>query len=185
MFKKEVVQEIKSHYLVTLIWFLIMVFLKIYLKWQLFWLLLGSLLGTFILDIDHLLYWFFLHPEKQDSQIAQMLWQKRDFPGLILLLGRYHDTHTRLVFHSFLFQVIFLIFSFYIFSSGGSYFGTGMVAAMNLHLLKDEWEEYREGKKEHLNDWLFWQIKKKVTHQEQKVYLIFISLMFTILVLFI
>jgi hypothetical protein len=106
-----------------------------------------------------------------------MLWQKRDFKGLILLLERYHDTHTRLIFHSALFQVIFLIFTLYIFTSSGSLFGSGLVAGINLHLLKDEWQDYSENPA-HLNDWLFWRIKRKVSFGEQKIFLILMLLGF-------
>lgn len=181
--RKEVSREVVSHYLVTIIWLELITILRWSVgsaNWRMAWLWLGGLAGTFLLDIDHFLYWFYYHPEKQDSQIAKILWQKRDFKGLLMLLGRYHDTHTRLVFHSFLFQMVLLIFTFYIFSSVGSYFGSGLAAALNLHLLKDEWEEFFEKKYDHLNDWLFWQIKKEVSFSSQKIYLILVTLIFII-----
>lgn len=178
--KKEIKREIISHFLVTIIWLELITVFKWSVGWQLASLWLGGLAGTFLLDIDHLIYWFYFRTEKQDSQIAKILWQKRDFRGLLMLLGRYHDTHTRLVFHSFLFQIVLLIFSFYIFSSVGSYFGSGLVAALNLHLLKDEWEEFFEKKYDHLNDWLFWQVKRKVNFELQKIYLLSVTLIFLI-----
>jgi len=170
-------KELGSHFAASLVWLVAISFLRWYLKWNLIWLWLGTLGGTFLLDLDHLIYWFFTHPEKQDSQMARMLWQKKDFKGLVLLLERYHDTHTRLIFHSALFQVIFLIFTFYIFTSSGSLFGSGLVAGMNLHLLKDEWEDYFK-KPDHLNNWIFWQIKKEISLQEQKIFLILVLLIF-------
>lgn len=178
-------KEITSHFLVTLIWLVAISLLRWYLKWNLVFLWLGGLFGTFLLDIDHLIYWFFTSQEKQDSKIAKMLWQKKDFKGLLLLLERYHDTHTRLIFHTALFQVIFLIFSFFIFTSSESFFAWGLVGAINLHLLKDEWEEYLKGKEEHLNDWLFWQVKKEISLGEQKIYLLSATVLFLFLTLLI
>lgn len=171
-------KEISSHFLVTLLWLAVISLLRWYLRWNLLWLWSGALVGTFLIDIDHIIYWFFTYPEKQDSKIAKVLWQKRDFKGLLLLLERYHDTHTRLIFHSALFQVIFLLFSFYIFTSSGSLFASGLVAGINLHLLKDEWEEYFEKKYSHLNEWLFWQIKREISFAEQKIFVYLMLLVF-------
>lgn len=173
----ETLKEIGTHLLATTTWLVLITLLgsgSITL-----W--LGALAGTFLLDIDHLIYWFYLRPEKQDSRIARILWEKRDFRGLLFLAARYHDTHTQLIFHSALFQVIFLVLTFYFFTTGDSYFGVGLVAAINIHLLKDEWEEYFEGREAHLNDWLFWQIKTKISLEAQKIYLIVVSFLFAFL----
>jgi len=177
----EVKKEIKSHLKVSFAWLILVTILSLFRLragsfW--FWLLgtlflwLGTLVGTFLLDIDHLIYWFFTHPEKEDSQKARKLWQGKEYKELLLLLGQSHDSHTRLIFHSALFQIIFLIFTLYIFTSGGSYFGSGLAAGINLHLLKDEWEEYFEKKYNHLNDWLFWQLKRKIGLKQQKNFIV-------------
>lgn len=170
-------KEITGHLLVSLIWLIVISLFRWYLKFDLILLWLGALFGTFLLDIDHSIYWFYTHPEEQDSQMAKMLWQKKDPKGLILLLERYHNTHTRLIFHSALFQVIFLVFTFYIFTSSGSLFTSGLVAGINLHLLKDEWQDYFK-KPAHLKDWLFWQVKKEMSFEEQKIFLILMLLVF-------
>lgn len=190
----EVKEEIKSHLKVSFAWLILVTILSLFrlragFLW--FWLpgilflWLGTLAGTFLLDIDHLIYWFFTHPEKEDSQQAKKLWQEKEFEKLLLLLGQSHDTHTRLIFHSALFQIVFLIFTLYIFTSGGSFFGSGLVAGLNLHLLKDEWEEYFEKKYNHLNDWLFWQLGRKISFQEQRIFLILVSFLFILLSLLI
>jgi hypothetical protein len=173
----ETLKETGTHLLATTIWLVLMTFLgrgSIPL-----W--LGALAGTFLLDIDHLIYWFYLRPERQDSKIARMLWEKRDFKGLLFLIARYHDTHTQLIFHTVLFQVILLVLTFYFFTAGDSYFGVGLVAAINIHLFKDEWEEYFKGHEVHLNNWLFWQIKARISLEAQKIYLIVISFLFALL----
>lgn len=183
-FFKEIIKEIIGHFLATLVWLIFVTLLKD-LSRNLIYLWLGAFAGTFILDIDHLIYWFWFRPEKQDSLLAKMLWRKRDFSGLLALLARYHDTHTRLIFHTALFQVILLIVSLYIFTSGGSYFGSGLVAALNIHLLKDVAEEYLRKRYGHLNNWLFWQIGKKISAEAQKIYLLSVTFVFILLSLLI
>lgn len=181
----ETLKEIGSHLLVSFAWLVLVTFFRLDLQQKLVLLLLGTLAGTFLLDIDHLIYWFYLWPEKQDSKIARRLLEKKDFLGLLFLAARYHDTHTRLVFHSALFQIVLLGLTFYFFTTGGSYFGIGVLAALNLHLLKDEWEEYFGGSILHLNDWLFWQIKTKVSLEAQKFYLVLVTFSFLFLSLFV
>lgn len=182
---QEVRKEVLGHFLVSLVWVMVLSLFRWSLGWSLIYLWGGIALGTFILDIDHLIYWFVSHPERQDSKLAKILWQKRDFQGLLGLLARYHDTHTRLIFHSAFFQGILFVLAFYIFTSGGSLFTSGLVAGMNLHLLKDEWQEYLRGKESHLNDWLFWQVQKEVSLKAQKIYLLGVSIIFLVLSLFI
>jgi hypothetical protein len=49
-------KELGSHFIVSLIWLVVVSFLRWYLKWDLVWLWLGTLFGSFLLDIDHLIY---------------------------------------------------------------------------------------------------------------------------------
>lgn len=163
--------EIVSHLLLTFAYFLAVSLLRWQLDLSLFWLWSGAFLGTFLLDLDHLLYWFFSHPEKQDSQYARVLLKTRNFRGMYGLLQRTHRAHVRLTFHSAIFQLILLALAFYILSSGGSLFGSALVMAMNLHLLKDEWADFLKGKKEALVDWLFWQIKGVAMERYLRLYL--------------
>jgi len=138
-------------------------------------------LGTFLLDLDHLLYWFFSHPEKQDSQYAKVLLKTRNYRGMYALLQRTHQAHTRLTFHTALFQLVLLALAFYVLTSGGSLFGSALVMAMNLHLLKDEWFDYLSGKRETLADWLFWQIKGVAVEKYLRLYLAGVSAVFLLL----
>ena len=153
--------EILSHLLVTFIYFLLVSILRWKLDFSLFWLWVGALLGTFFLDLDHLLYWFYLHPDEPDSQEAQRVWREKRTEGLGELkeiLEKSHHTHLRLIFHTAVFQVVLIILAFYIVSSGGSILASSFVMAINLHLLKDEWSVYKVDRTG-LVDWLFWQVK--------------------------
>lgn len=179
--------EIISHLLVTFIYFLLVSVLRwsvdINLLWlwpSLTWLWLGALLGTFFLDIDHFLYWFYLHPETEDSKEAREIWERKGIGGwkeLKLLLEKSHKTHNRLIFHTATFQVILLPLSFYILSSGGSVFASAFVMAINLHLLKDGWQVYKNDKPGFC-DLFFWQIRGIPVEKYLDPYLFGVSLVF-------
>lgn len=154
----------------------------------------GAILGTFFLDIDHLLYWFVTHPEKEDSGEAREICGRikgtrgirktREVAGeLYGLLKQAHFTHTRLIFHSAVGQAVLLILAVYILTSGGSIFGSAFIMSINLHLLKDEWSDFR-GRKEYLVDWLFWQVSDSGIKKHIREYLVGASLIFLLLTAF-
>lgn len=179
--------EIVSHFLVTFVYFLLVCVLRWDWKiWGLLEIWGGAMLGTFFLDIDHLLYWFVVHPEKEDAKEARGVWSlgnlgvAKKVKKLYGLLKKVHFAHNRLIFHSVVGQAILLILAFYLITSGGSIFGSAFILSINLHLLKDEWQDYFCSKI-HLIDWLFWQIKGVVTEKQLTIYLIVVSLVFLVM----
>jgi hypothetical protein len=175
--------ELVSHLLVTLIFFFIASLFKGF-NLNLLWLWLGAFLGTFLLDLDHLVYWFLTHPEKEDSIQAMSLYRTKNYKGLYVLLQAWHQTHTRLVFHTATFQAILFVLAFYIISAGGSVFGSALIISINLHLLKDEWFDYFRKGKTGLAEWLFWQIKGLPVENYLNLYLFGVSALFLILTIF-
>jgi len=180
--------EVYSHLLVTFIYFFVVSVLRFKLDWNLLGLWLGALLGTFFLDIDHLLYWFVTHPEKEDSVEARKVWGlggmgdiKEKIARIYQLLQRVHESHVRLIFHSVVGQGILLVLAFYLLTSGGSIFGSAFIISISLHLLKDEWFDFFDGKKQHLSDWLFWQVRGISTEKHLSTYLIIVSALFLVL----
>ncbi|HUW24862.1 MAG TPA: hypothetical protein VMW04_04610 [Patescibacteria group bacterium] len=147
------------HLLLTFIYFAAVSLLRSEFNLNLVWLWLGALSGTFLLDIDHFLFWFWTQPEAEESVRARVLLKVRNYRGLYSLLKQTHEGHNRLIFHSATFQAILLLLAFYVLTASNSLFGAGLVVAMNLHLLKDEWFDWWRGRREALADWLFWQIK--------------------------
>lgn len=173
--------EIITHLVITFFYFLVLSVLRLKIDTGLVFLWLGGLLGTFLLDIDHLLYWFIIHPEKEDSAEAKALWQQKGVGGYRQIYGliqKTHSSHDRLIFHSAVFQAILLVLAFYVVSSGGSFFGSGLIMSINLHLLKDEWQDYAKRGEGVVSNWLFWQIKGIPVQKYLKLYLIIISLIF-------
>lgn len=178
--------EIFSHLAVSTIYFIAIALLRGKIDFSLLWLWLGIFLGTFLLDIDNLLYWFATYPDKEDSVEAKRLWRLKDLgvveklKKLYELGQKYHNTHNRLIFHSFLGQIVLLILAVFVLTSGGNIFASAFIASLNLHLLKDEWTDFFE-RREYLKDWLFWQIKGANLEKYLETYLIVVTLVFLFL----
>jgi hypothetical protein len=174
MVKKELV----SHFLLTLIWLVLITLLRWQWDWYLIWFWLGGAVGTFLLDIDHLFYTLVLYPQEVTSvKVKQLLVQKK-FKEAFILLVQTHDDRIWLSFHNALFQTIFMIFCFWVVTSSPSWLGRGIVMAMALHLLKDELEWFFYGRKEGLRQLLFWPIKKDFSLDQVKNFLILMILLF-------
>ncbi len=154
----EIKKEISSHLTASLI-----LFVFVELLWLIFGsfsvpraiaLVFGLILGTFLLDLDHLVYWFFLKPDLAESQQAKTYWKNKDFKNLLSLLGENHKTHTSLVFHHFLFQALLLVLTLFVLTSTSSVFGKALVLAISVHLLVDIYTDLKKDPL-HLKTWLF------------------------------
>ena len=136
-----------------------------------FFLLLGGLLGWFLLKFDRLVDAYFLNPQTQLSHQIRYLVKKRQFFKLFGVLENRKDEQKNLVFRSALFQTVWLILAFFALSSTTFLLGKGLVLGLGLHLLFDEWKDVRLKGLPFLRDWLFWQIKRKVSLKEAKLFL--------------
>ena len=101
-----------------------------------FW--LGGVIGTFLPDIDHLVYVFFLSPQELTSQRVNFLLGRREVKRMIELLYETRNERKDLVFHSILFQLIFFALTFFILTSSTSIFAKGLVLSFSLHLSMDQ-----------------------------------------------
>jgi hypothetical protein len=185
---EEVNKELAKHLISTLL-----VFILVELVWllkgdfsftQAFLFFVGLGIGSFLLDLDHLVYWFFLYPNKTDSLEAKRLVQEKKYRQLLLLLGRTHKAHTSLVFHHFLFQLILLPLVLFVFTSTTSILGRGLLLSLSLHLLVDQIDDYRQDYR-HLSRWLFarvWLGEVKIPQQFLKIYIAFYSLVFLLMI---
>ena len=127
-------------YLHTVFYISFFVFITIFQKYfdvsyWVFW--IGGLFGTILPDIDHLLY-LYLKPQELTTQRAQFYWDRNEIKRIFTLLYETRGERRGLIFHSVLFQLIFLVLTFWIVTSSGSLFGKGMVLAFSLHLLIDQ-----------------------------------------------
>ncbi|MFI5241188.1 MAG: hypothetical protein ACHQUA_02010, partial [Microgenomates group bacterium] len=63
-----------------------------------FW--LGGIVGTFLPDIDHFIYVFFIQPQDLTSQRVNFLLNKQELRRVITLLYETRGERTGLVFHT-------------------------------------------------------------------------------------
>jgi hypothetical protein len=142
-------------------------------------LILGFAIGSMILDLDHLVYWYFLYPDKEESIQGKNFLKERKFKQAFTLIGENHKTHTSLVFHHIYFQLVLVLVSFFIFLSTGSMLGKSLVLFMNLHLLTDQWQDYKN--LSHLKNWLFARVDYTLSDQGIKIFLGVMTFLFSIL----
>lgn len=121
-------------------WFSFFVFVTLFKRyfnlgyWP-FW--VGGVVGTILPDIDHLLY-LYLRPQELTAQRVGFLIDKQEIKRVFTLLYETRSERKNLIFHTAYFQLIFLILTFWILTSSGSFFGRGLVLAFSLHLLIDQ-----------------------------------------------
>ena len=101
-----------------------------------FW--VGGIVGNLLPDLDHFIYVYFLRPHELTSQRVGYMMEKRNLSRSLRLLIETRSERTKLIFHSGLFQLIFVILAFLVVTSSGSLFARGVVLAFFLHLLVDQ-----------------------------------------------
>jgi hypothetical protein len=149
--------EFRYHLLATTAFFIIIsVFLVIFKSEniEILKVFLGLFVGSLILDIDHFLFWFFLKPNLEESRLVKTAIRHYDFKSVYNFLKTSHQSHYNLIFHHYFFQVVLVLFSFFIFTSTNNLFISSLVISLNLHLLVDEIIDYFYNPKI-LQKWLF------------------------------
>jgi len=155
-------------------------FLRLSLEDLIFW-LGGVVAGAHFLKFDQLFYIYFTRPEEVLSLEAKVLVNQKKLAELWDLLTE-RSGEQRLVLQSFLFQAIcWPVLALFVLTSTAGLFGKGLVMAIGLHLLLEEWEDILAGRS--LN-WVFWQVKREVSFREQKRYLWLMTGLFGLLSLF-
>jgi hypothetical protein len=180
--------EFRYHLTSCVILFVIIsIFLVIFKvgNFQLLSLAISLFLGSFFLDIDHLIFWFFLKPNLEESRLAKMAIKAKDFKSVYQLLKTSHRTHQNLIFHHYFFQVILVLFTVFILTSTDNFFIASFLIALNLHLLIDEIIDYFYDPKI-LQKWLFAretsQLPIKFLNRYIFVFVIFFLIFLTLLI---
>ncbi len=132
-------RELILHFSAFLIFFAFVILLQRFFDWPYLLFLLGGIIGTFLPDIDHLIYVLFLQPQELTSQRINLLLNKQEIKRVVSLLYITRSERRGLIFHTVFFQMVFLVFTFWILSSSGSLFGKGMTLAFCIHLLVDQY----------------------------------------------
>jgi hypothetical protein len=139
----------------------------------------GAFLGNQFLKIDQLIYSYITYPKTPKALKIQESIQEHQPVNIWRILSTQIDKQ-RSVFYSVLFQACWVPVAFFALTSTASVFGEAFVMAIGLHLLMEEWGEILAHRE--LN-WLFWQIKRQVTPQEQKLFLWVMTCSFGVLTL--
>ena len=145
-------KEILTHFLFSISFGIFVSIFRgfIDLKYWTFW--VGIVLGTILPNVDYLIYSFFLRPQEFMSQRTAYLAREKKFKKIAILWSETARAGaTKLVFHTYYFQVIFLILTFWVVTSSGSPFGIGLTLAFCLHLLVDQLTDFFE--KGTISDW--------------------------------
>lgn len=158
--------------LVTFIWLLVVTLLRwhrgVYLPF--FW--LGAFLGTFLLDLDDWFYVLVVYPQEGVSVVIRKFLRERRWREARQILKQTAAKRTKLPLSNAPFQVFFTLFCFWALISTESWFGKGLVMAMNLQLLREEIVFLLKGKDEFLRQRLFWLFQRPATLKQQKFFVI-------------
>jgi hypothetical protein len=139
-----------------------------------FW--VGGIVGNILPDLDHFIYVYFLKPHELTSQRVGYMMEKKNLSRSFRLLAETRSERTKLIFHSGLFQLIFVILAFLVVTSSGNLFSRGVVLAFFLHLLVDQAVDFMETG--NMNNWTGGHIE--IDKNQAKVYW---SIMFLVLLL--
>lgn len=123
------------NFLLLFSYFLLITLIKRYFSFSywLFW--VGGLVGLYLSDVDHLLHVFVFKPYELTSQRIMALVRVKRIKEALLLLYDTKNERTNLIFHSFNFQIIFLVLTFWLMSSSGNLFGRGLVLSFLLNIV--------------------------------------------------
>ncbi len=144
-----------------------------------FWIGLG--VGSVLPDLDHFIYMLFLHPEEVTSQRAKFLMESKNVRGVLDLVCDTQNERNQLVFHTALFQLVFIAVTFLVVSSSGNLIGRGIVLGFSLHLLVDEVRQLLS--RGNLDSW-FRQIPLSLDHDKYTLYVVGALLLLTFLAIF-
>ena len=172
-------KEIITHFGFLFAIFAAIILLQKWFDLRALYFLIGGVFGTLLPDIDHLIYVYFLRPHELGSQRVNYMLQKNDFIGSAKLLVDTREERKKLIFHTALFQLLFLLLALFVVTSSGSIFGAGIVLAFFLHLLVDHYIDYKS--KESVSNW-FQNFPFPMDKEKEKLYLIAVGVYFILLV---
>lgn len=137
------------------------------LNFAAFW--IGGIIGSLLPDFDHLIYAYFIRPHEVTSQRVASLVSQQKFLKTWELLALTRGERRELIFHTAHFQLIFVVFAFFVVTSTSGLLGRGIVVAFLLHLLIDQIVDLKEvGTLEH---W-FSKLPIRLDREDRRWYLI-------------
>jgi hypothetical protein len=170
-------KEILIHYSFLISFFVFISLAKDWMGFSYWPFWAGGIVGNLLPDLDHFIYVYFLKPQELTSQRIGYMMGKKNLSRSLRLLIETRSERTKLIFHSGLFQLIFVILAFFVITSSGSFFSRGIVLAFSLHLLVDQVVDLVETG--NMNNWTGGYVE--LSNKQAKIYW---SIMFLVLLLF-
>lgn len=133
------------------------------------WWVLGVLVGVVLLFLDRFVYTY-SYPQEQLSQTVAHHLKEKDYKRAMEILDARREEQNKLTFRSALFMVVWAPLSFFALTSTSGLFGKGVVMGLMLHILYDAWRMQKTSPSR-LNERLFWQIGRKIKHEEQLLFM--------------
>ncbi|MGI5828328.1 MAG: hypothetical protein ACOX6V_04900 [Patescibacteria group bacterium] len=140
--------------------------------------LAGGMFGYVVLSLDRIIDIYITHPNTKLAGYVKQLVSQGWYRQAWQVIQANKHLQPRLVFHSVLFQAIWVFLALFTVTSTFQLFGQGFVLGLGLHLLLEEWQEYNKDK-EKLKQWLFWQLNLTLSDRDVKWYLLAISILIT------
>lgn len=128
-------KEISNHLLFWLSYFLFLTVANSLYSFSYWPLYVGGLVGLFMSNLDHLLHIFVFKPQELTSQRVLALFKNRQYKEALVLSYDTREERIDLIFHTNLFQIIFIVLTFWVVSSSGSLFARGLVLGYLLSLV--------------------------------------------------
>lgn len=137
-------RQLLVYYISLAIYFILITLSRSWLDVAFVPLWIGGLIGAILPDVDHFIYVYFLRPHELTSQRAAHLMSQGKIVQTFSLLANTRSERTHLVFHTAMFQLIFYAFTFFVLSSSHNLLGRGIVLAFLLHLLVDQFLDFKQ-----------------------------------------
>jgi len=132
-----------------------------------FW--VGGVLGAFLPDLDYVVHHYFLKTTQAPS--VDVVVSDMTSKNIVNNWSEAADDREgkKLIFHTAHFQLIFIVFAFFVLTSSGSLLGRGIVLAFMLHLFVDLMMDWRY--KKTIDHW-FRKIPYELDQRQKKWYVI-------------
>lgn len=148
---------------------------------DLLWWLLGAMLGFIFVFMDRFVYSFLMKPdEAMAMRIKDLFGEKKFVDGLTMLLSERHE-QKELMMRSFLFMVVWVILALLTVTSISNPFGRGFMLGIGTHLVFDLVYDYYFNQIRF--DLWFWQIKRQISLQEKRWFLLIMVIVYCLLVI--
>lgn len=141
----------------------------------------GVLIGHALVFLDRFVYVYLTHPNEQLSQQVRYLLSQRKWRVAVETLNQRRGEQTQLAFRSFLFVVAWILLASFALTTTADLLAQGVVMGLGLHILTDLWRDWRRGGVAYFSQKVFWQVKRKVSEREMRLFLYVFTGVFVVL----